>query len=396
MMNYIVKFTDSNIKNIILNICILLFGINFLYKCNYIVFGTFVLLVIFKKFKINLGNKFTLLILVLFSICWYIFGGHEIAGVCLPICYLIGSNIDESDEKGITKFIILIAASLALYTTSFFINNGIINGFSSYNVETQYNIWNGNPLWPTNIMLYSSLFSSICGYIVFYEKNKKMKILYFIILFINMFYALMLGRRTALLMVCLSMLISFIYIMFFDKTNNKKKIVKISLVVLFIILIICLLLVVCYIYNIFNFKNIVEETNLYIRYSDNIFKFFNDAGRTKIRKKFLSYFWQYPWGGSKIHNFINNYAHDLWLDVYDVAGIITFIVMIVYTIVIFTNIVKLLLNKSLNMKFRLLLLSLFICIFVQFCIEPILEACRAYMFAVCMIFGSLERLNKNV
>lgn len=396
-MNYLVKFTDSKVENIILNICILLFGINFLYKCNYIVMGTFVLLLIFKKFKINFGNLITLITLLLFSISWFIFSdGHEIAGICLPLCYLIGCNIDEHDEKGITKFILLVAISLALYTTLFFINNAVVNGINNYDVYNQPNIWTGRPLWATNIMMYSSLFYGCFGYVLFTNNlNLKFKIIYFIIFAINAFYALMLSRRAALLMVVLSMMTAFIYKLFFNN-NEKKHLIKLAIIACLIAIICVAVFVILYSQNILGFKDIVMKTDLYERFlSRDISIFFRDMGRSKIRKKFMKYFFDYPWGGSNIHEIIGNYSHDLWLDVYDVAGIIAMILIIASTLILIVKIINIMKNKNISIGLKTLVISLFICVLAQCCIEPIMEACRAYMFGVCMIHGSLETIEKG-
>ena len=398
-MNYLVKFTDSKVENIILNICILLFGINFLYKCNYIVMGTFVLLLVFKKFKINYGNLITLIMLSLFSISWFIFSdGHEIAGICMPLCYLIGCNIDERDEKGIVKFILLVAISLALYTTLFFINNAIVNGITNYNVYNQPNIWTGRPLWATNIMLYSSLFYCCFGYVLFTNSiNIKFKIIYFIVFAINAFYALMLSRRAALLMIMLSALVAFVYKINFSNRTEKKNLLKKALTIIVVGIMIVSILIFLYIFNIFNFKEIVLKTDIYTRFIsyDDILMIFNDMGRSDIRKEFMKYFLDYPWGGSNIHEIIGNYSHDLWLDVYDVAGIIAMILIIACTVILIIKIINIMKNKNINIGLKTLVISLFICVLAQCCIEPIMEACRAYMFGVCMIHGSLEMIEKG-
>ena len=390
-MNFIVKFTDSNIKNIILNVCILLFGINFLYKCNYILMATFILLLVFKKFKINFGNKITLITLILFSISWYVFSdGHDIAGICLPLCYLIGCNISEEDENGITKLILLVSISLALYTTLFFINNALKNGITNYDVYNQPNIWTGRPLWATNIMLYSSLFYGCFGFVVF-DKNTKFKILYFIIFVINAFYAFMLGRRAALLMIGLSLVVSFICKLIFDK-ENKKRYLKIMYLLLIIGIVSLLLMAVLYKFNILDFKEIIKRTDLYIRFigSGRPWLLFYDMGRSEIRKRFISHMIEYPWGGSHIRELVGNYAHDLWLDAYDVAGLVSAIIMVLYSVLFVINIIKIMKNKNINSAFKTLIISLSICILAQCCIEPIMEACKAYIFAVCLIDGAIS------
>ncbi|MDO4940296.1 MAG: hypothetical protein Q4E33_01220 [Erysipelotrichaceae bacterium] len=397
-MEYLVKFTDSKIENIILNICILLFGINFLYKCNYIVMGTFVLLLLFKRFKISFGNLVTLITLLLFSISWFIFSdGHEIAGVCLPLCYLIGCNIDEKDENGVIKFILLVTTSLAIYTTLFFINNAITNGITNYDITNQINIWNGQPLWPTNLMLYSSLFYGCFGYIVFGKVNKYVRLFYLIIFVVNAYYAMMLSRRAALLMIALSFSIAFAFKFFFDKEINRKKLIKTSMMICIIGLICFMLLFATYKLNLFGFKEIVKQTDLYIRFigSGRISSFFSDMGRSYYRKEFMQYFFDYPWGGSNIREIVGNYSHDLWLDVYDVAGIISMILIIVSSILLIVKAISVLKNKTISVDYKMLVISLFICVLAQCCLEPIMEACRAYMFGVCMIHGSLEVIQKG-
>lgn len=405
-MKYLVKFTDSNVQNIILNICIFLFGINFLYKCNYIVMAAFVLLFIFKRFRIDLGNKITLITLLLFAISWYIFtDGHEIAGICLPICYLIGCNIDEKDENGIIKFILLISVSLALYTTLFFINNAIVNGITSYDVYNQPNIWTGRPLWATNIMLYSSLFFSCFGYVIFSEKDKKIRIIYLIIFVLNAFYALMLGRRAALLMIVLSLIISIIYKIIYSDINERKRIIKIISIVVAVGFIGFVMFCVAYLFNICGFEKFIKTTDLYPRFISNpnhepipmyyIKKFIGDSGRSILRREHLKHFTEFLWGGSKIKEIVGNYAHDIWLDCFDAAGIIAFIVIIIYSIFLIIKFINILKNKNVEIQFKILISCIFICMFVQFSIEPIMEACRAYAFGICMINGSLELIKKE-
>lgn len=402
-MKYLVKFTDSDIQNIILNICLFLFGINFLYRCNYIVFTTFLLLLLFKRFKINYGNIITLIVLVLFAISWYVFtDGHEIAGVCLPICYLIGCNVNENKEEGLKKFVLLVSVSLALYTTLFFVNNALQNGITSYDVYNQPNIWTGKPLWATNIMLYSSLFNSCFGYIIFGEKDRKIKIFYLLIFFINAFYALMLGRRAALLMIVLSLIVVVAYKLVFDSKDEKKKLIKLLIIICSIGIIAFITFVVLYVFNVFGFEQFIKSTDLYPRFISNpnhepipmyyIKKFLGDSGRSVLRKEHLKHFWQHMWGGSEIKEIVGNYAHDLWLDVYDAAGIISFVLIICYTLLYAFKSTKIILNKRINHFYRMLVICILICSLAQFSIEPIMEACRAYVFATCLIHGSYERI----
>lgn len=394
-MNYIIKFTDSYLENIILNVCIFLFGINFLYKANYILMVTFVLLVFFKKKKVKMGDIKSLVVLFLFFLSWSYFNDFEISGICMPLCYIIGCNVKEKAD--IKKLIYLLTFSLALYTTSFFINNAIVNGISNYDINGQPNIWNGKLLWPTNIMLYSSLYMGLFGYFVFEEKKLIIKILYFIIFGINAFYAMMLSRRAALLMVIISIVCISVYTLLFNGKEKRKQFIKIMLVLICVGIVAFVVLYIMYKTNFYGFKEMVMRSDLYKRFighGDFMF-FFNDMGRSVFRKRMLDHFWEYPFGGCYLREIAGNYAHDIWLDVYDVGGIIPFVFIVLYTLLFGKSIITLLTNKNVNKSIKLLLLCLSSCILAQCCIEPILEACKAYMFALCMIHGLVDFILKE-
>ena len=95
----------------------------------------------------------------------------------------------------------------------------------------------------------------------------------------------------------------------------------------------------------------------------------------------------YPWGGRKILEEIGLYAHELWLDIFDSAGIIPFIFMCIATLQITFGNIGHILNKETPIKNRVLIVGITASVTIQFFFEPVLTGCRALLFSYFLICG---------
>ena len=59
-----------------------------------------------------------------------------------------------------------------------------------------------------------------------------------------------------------------------------------------------------------------------IAQSQDLFSFFKSSDRGNVRDQYIALMFDYPWGGRKVLSTVGFYAHELWLDVFDSAGII--------------------------------------------------------------------------
>ena len=70
------------------------------------------------------------------------------------------------------------------------------------------------------------------------------------------------------------------------------------------------------------------SSNFYKRFFTDEFNLASDA-RGSIKILYIKNMWGNFWGGGKIANIVGGYAHGLFLDTYDQAGVFAFIFVII-------------------------------------------------------------------
>ena len=81
------------------------------------------------------------------------------------------------------------------------------------------------------------------------------------------------------------------------------------------------------------------------------------------------------------------YAHDLWLDIYDAAGIIPFIIIFVYTLRAWIRAFSMLNDKKIESGFKVIFGSYTLVVSAYFFIEPIMYGAPLVLFSFCIIDG---------
>jgi flagellar biosynthesis protein FliQ len=93
------------------------------------------------------------------------------------------------------------------------------------------------------------------------------------------------------------------------------------------------------------------------------------------------------------------YAHDILFDTYDEAGILALVAIVGYLAVSFTHMVRTVMDKSLSFVFRNMVLCMYVIVYLEFMVEPILQG-MPWIFAVfCLIDGYVGRIlryNRNL
>ena len=93
------------------------------------------------------------------------------------------------------------------------------------------------------------------------------------------------------------------------------------------------------------------------------------------------------------------YAHDIYLDTYDQASVFAFLGIVIYMINALIHFLKFIKNKKLPFTLRQTVFCIYIAIFLEFMIEPILVG-MPWMFAsFCLIDGYVSRIlmqSKNI
>lgn len=280
---------------------------------------------------------FNFFLILIFSISYFLFSlshyyidetlmGAIMDIILFPLMYLTGKYLfDNKDENIKSNLFLKISISYGIVVLYSVLEQIILYGFSE-GIRSMYIIWNRNELFSaTNLagylVLYTTYLSSYFN-VDFSNKTEKKSIIIMSILFVlNVICMLRLGSRTLIVTTILSLLFSLLFF-------NKRKPIFIGLffVILFLLI------------SYFMLNNELD-----------VFSFFRDrmesedagvgsaGGRTQRWDRALELMSEYPWGWEYE---LTGHMHNLWLDVYRRAGIVSFSLLLILTILTFSKFLK--------------------------------------------------------
>ncbi len=366
-------------------------SMNFLQKCFYFIYAAFLVTVIFryKRFKLDIGTA----ILAMFSVSYILFcaDAHSDPWALLrqfsfPMCYLIGLNfmpeetsaqdISEDKEKALKTAVIMVGmGSFLHYLLNMITNIGSLN-------RNTIDIWTGEVMSATGQALMAAIAVGIFSAILFSARKTKSHILALIGFGFVLSYNMILAGRTLIFLTLVTVTVAFFYTQKnSDQTEKRKKIAM-------IIGIVCTALIV-YICDFLGIRTLVRSSNLFGRF-ENI-GYMEDNIRLEIRMRYLELAPKYLFGGGKIRDILGYYAHDMYLDAYNEAGIFGALFLIVFSIYAAVQGMKVLKRSNLPQNFKTLILCVCVSLYVIFLLEPILNA-MPWMFCIfCFYQGLLNR-----
>ena len=384
----------SNNKYVNITICILLFllGINFMHYGQLLLPIICLIIFIDNKLHFKVNNKITFVVLCLFAVSFFAFsyeqGFYCVMGFCLPMAYYIGSNIKEVYEDNIKKVIYLVAFGMICHVLLNFGYEIVRNGMHLFYSSSHYDIWSLDKVSATAIVINTVPLISFIYYLFFYEKNKTIKWLFIICLTICIIYNIGLGQRTMYLMIALSIVVSY----FADTIilKNKKINKKILFTIIAIIILIAGIFAFFYISNV-DFRNRINSIRIFAKFSYYGFS----TNRITILLDTIKLMPYHLWGGNEISSILGIMPHDLLLDVYDYAGIITVLLLIIQIIIFVIAFIKIIRDNDISKKNKTLIISLFICIAAQCALEPVMSGASLFLIIVILFEALVERININ-
>lgn len=110
------------------------------------------------------------------------------------------------------------------------------------------------------------------------------------------------------------------------------------------------------------------------------------TGRVDITKRHFAYMLQYPWGGAKIQKATGDIAHNFLQECHDLYGIFATLALLVITTQLILNLVRLIrIRKKTGVDF--LLISLYLAIMLQMCMEPVFSGYPILFWSLLNIHG---------
>lgn len=390
-MNFMRKIWSDNVYvNTAINCLLFLTGINFLHYGQLFLPVICLILFIDNKlvFKVNQPKVFILL--CLFAVSFYAFsyqlGFYSVMGFTLPMTYYIGSNVKFKSEDNVRKLFYLVAFSMAMHVILNAVYEFVVHGVHGFFYSSShYDIWVGDKVSSTLIAIDIDIAIACLYYLLFHEKNRRVKLTGLIVFSLSMFYLIIIGRRTQTFLLLTSLLTAFVYETFFLKTidQRRKKQFAFALLIVSIVVILCFLV---YSMDLFGLQETMDKFRIIQKLKQGLL----GDERVDVFIDTIRLMPQYPFGGQKISSALNLQAHNFWLDIYDYAGIVPFVLIILHTINCVKLFIKALKNKKLSGPFKILCLTFAVCIFIQFNLEPVMTGASIFMIMTLFIITILD------
>ncbi|WP_417324741.1 hypothetical protein [Faecousia sp.] len=277
------------------------------------------------------------ILLALFSIFYFIFYSYHNSFVFADLlkylvmpwaCYLVGSHfIRNSPNRNLLLLMIIsISAGFFLHGTLNVVSYQFFHRVDERYARLAYDFWHKDYLSVTAQGLLF-LFPTAISICLLFFGNRKWTIPSLLVLSISLYNAIQQAYRAFFFVSGLLIVGILIYILFTAKISLRRRLhIILGAVILFLIVLIV------WQADIAHLKSTFVSTRLYRRITQG--DLLNAGGRINIWKSFFDNWLRYPFGSN--NQFVlyggQTYAHNFWLDIYRVAGILPFIFSISATI----------------------------------------------------------------
>ena len=384
-------WSSNKYMNLCINILLFLVGVNFLHYGQLILPVICFLLFVDRKMKFYVNSPMTFVVLCLFAISFYYFSVKDfycVMGFTLPMAYYIGCNIHEVNEEKIMKVIFLLALSMGLHVILNAIIEAILHGYHGFFFSTtHYDFWTREKISNTATAINADLLIGCLYHLFFHEKNKKIRVLCFVVLVLSMFYLMVIGRRTPVMMLGISFVLSFVYEMFVLRSGSEK-LRKSFLIAVGSMTGFVLLLILVYSLNLFQLQEKLIGFHIIRKFTQG---FINDR-RISLYLGSFPLMPKYLWGGQHISKILGEQVHDFWIDIYDYAGIVSFLIMVVYSLIYLKDMIRFFRSKTSD-RLKIMMVGVLSCVVMQMFLEPVMTGASLFLIIAIMIHGMFERLN---
>lgn len=376
------------LDNLIL-LVLLLAAMNIFLGGSYLILAAFALLM-FRDRKLVLDKtSFLLCTFAAIYILFYAFNNGASTSLfrvlVLPVAYIMGFSLAANKGQAyINRIVVAISCAMALHSFINLFYNISFRGIEAFRSGISYDFWSRSISSATGQASYYFFLVGMLPFLLFSYGALRNRLVLIAAYFLALIHDLLLGGRTFLVLTMIScaygVSMSFIF------SQNRKKFVRVLLILAGVLLAVHL----AYSYNLFGIQEVVGSSYFYHRFVTTALDI-TESGRFQRRMIYIQNILQYPFGGSHIRIDLGiGYAHDLWLDVFDDAGIIAMIFLCCYTIGMVVRLLRYLQNNK-DYNSRLLIGGVMITVLISFFSEPILAACPINLAIFCLIDGMLTR-----
>jgi len=345
-------WSENKIIDKAIYVLIFLLSLNIFHYGQIIVPIICLILFVDNKYKFKINNWFIFVILCLFAISFFAFSYQQsifcVAGFFLPMAYYIGSNAKFKSYENIKKVLYAIILGMVVHALLNFALDYKVYGISLFRKLNHYDFWIKDVISSTGAASNCLLIFSIIYYLITYEKNKTYKTIGLICFVIAAIYNIAIGRRTPVFILIICFIVSVVVDYFIFRSNVQSY--KPILYALGLVCLIVVLIIGVFKYNLFNLRYILSRITIFEKFIIDGFS----TDRLDIFLQGIKHAPDYLWGGQNISQSLGIQVHDMWTDIYDFAGIVPFICIVVYTINYAIRVIKRLFSKTMPNEYKIL------------------------------------------
>ena len=236
-------------------------------------------------------------------------------------------------------------------------------------------IWASDKLSPTFVAVLCSVAIGYSFYAFFCSTKKTLKLFSAFVLAVVFLMNFSTATRTPILLFVL--VYAFMLVLMFIDSDRKKGFYIIAALLAF-----ALLLFAFYTYDVFGLKTFIDESPLLDRFANEGIK----TTRLEIAKAYFEHMLEYPWGGGNIADKVHITAHNFLQEGYDLYGVFAAIAILLITIVMIVNVIKLTIIKN-KQPVDYLLLGMYVALLAQCMVEPVFESFPILFWCLLLVHG---------
>ncbi len=368
-------------------ICIFLSALNFYNYYSYFLFISFILLLMIPSLKIRVNTSSFFLLLLGFSMLLFDpYSQRSLFGMLRALTYVFSYTLGfsfirsgQTYEKKGTQFKQMLTCVVGGTFLYYLLNLTASIGRGNRNISDIW--WSTDVSFAATRMACLACMATAVSVAIFFAYTKfRWKIAAFglaALIIVYNFWVLA-GRTLPLLMLCV-IIVAFCFRCHEDKNKTLRNIL---LAILFVIL-----LVVAFNFNFLGMKTAFEHSSFYDRFFGKFSMDINYDKRTSVKLWYLRHMVDYRSGGSVMSAVRGVYAHDLYLDSYNLAGPLALFGVVCYIIASLSRLKKVLKSKVISYNIKQVILCLYTAINIQFFLEPIIQGVPWLLAFYCIIDG---------
>lgn len=310
--------------------------------------------------------------------------------------YVIGYNfISYGKKTSINEFINaqrlsrLIIVIMVIAPFLHLLLNAVTNSAVESTSRNTIDFWTGKAMSATGQMVLGALTVGLFAAAMFSKSGFLIKALSTVMFLVVMAYNLTLAGRTLIILAAGVLLVAFIF------TCIILRNFKLFLKTLFFTALIVLAVWYAWSINAFGIEETIKNSNLYQRFFGTWkMEVYQDV-RFENKLYYLSNLLRFPFGGQNISTELGDYAHGIFLDIYDEGGVFSFLPLFAYMSFAVVRFFKILAAKNFISDAKLYVLCIYSVFFVEFCIEPIFQGMPWFFVTFCFLDGINANLLKQ-